>query len=120
MSRGWIAVDFDGTLSTYHGDWGVTGDPIMPMVNRVKGWLAKGEEVRIFTARVSFKDEAKNAEIRIAIEEWCEKHLGKKLAVTCVKDYACKQIWDDKAVRVIKNMGLTEAELVKWKKHKRV
>lgn len=120
MTKGWIAVDFDGTLSTYEGNWGITGDPIMPMVNRVKAWLAKGQEVRIFTARVSFKNDDRNAEVRNAIEAWCEKHLGQKLAVTCVKDYACIEIWDDKAVRVVKNTGMTEKELIKYKQRRRV
>lgn len=51
---GWIAVDLDGTLA----HWGepydvlVIGEPILPMVDRVKAWLADDLDVRIFTARV--------------------------------------------------------------------
>jgi hypothetical protein len=52
--NGWIGVDLDGTLAHYEGWKGQEhiGEPIAPMVERVKGWLAEGREVRIFTARV--------------------------------------------------------------------
>ena len=51
---GWIGVDLDGTLAEYHGwhDDGRIGKPILPMVARVKKWLAEGKEVRIVTERV--------------------------------------------------------------------
>lgn len=114
--KGWIAVDFDGTLATYVGNHTIMGNPILPMVKRVRGWLEKGHDVRIFTARVSFKDEGKNEEITKAIQEWCLRYVGKALPVTCVKDYACVQIWDDKAIRVIKNTGYSEDEYRRLKK----
>ena len=52
---GWIGVDLDGTLARYDGWKGPEhiGEPLMPMVERVKAWLAEGREVRIMTARVS-------------------------------------------------------------------
>jgi hypothetical protein len=134
---GWIGVDFDGTLATY-GRWaGPTqlGDPIAPMVDRVKRWLAEGREVRIFTARVAvpevtpeylerlalharaagkedFDPVAHVAEwtgsvaaIRTAIESWCERHIGQKLAVTCMKDFGMVELWDDRAIHVRMNVG---------------
>ncbi|HEV7674386.1 MAG TPA: hypothetical protein VGQ12_07640 [Candidatus Angelobacter sp.] len=54
MHNGWIGVDLDGTLAHYAGWKGPEhiGEPIMPMVERVKGWLAEGKTVKIFTARV--------------------------------------------------------------------
>ena len=54
---GWIGVDLDGTLAEHYwpakGDYDPTriGDPIPMMVERVRGWLAEGREVRVFTAR---------------------------------------------------------------------
>lgn len=117
--KGWIAVDFDGTLATYAGNNTIMGQPIVPMIRRVKSWLAKGHEVRIFTARVSFKDEEKNKAVTEAIQEWCVTHIGQKLAVTCIKDYACVQLWDDKAIRVIKNTGYSEEEYRRLKKRGR-
>ena len=108
--KGWIAVDFDGTLATFEGNGTLLGYPIAPMVNRVKTWLRNEQEVKIFTSRVSFKDVEKNAAIEHAIREWCLVHIGRKLEVTCTKDINCVQIWDDKAIRVIRNTGLSEHE----------
>jgi hypothetical protein len=134
---GWIGVDLDGTLAKY-GRWAgplEIGEPIAPMVARVRQWLAEGKEVRIFTARVavpevtpeyiarveefarkagreSFDASAHIAEwtaavgpMREAIEAWCEKHLGQRLAVTCTKDFGMVALWDDRAVRVRMNTG---------------
>jgi hypothetical protein len=53
-SRGWIGVDFDGTLADYSQGWQgdlVFGGPIRLMVDRVKRWLEEGYEVRVMTAR---------------------------------------------------------------------
>jgi hypothetical protein len=134
---GWIGVDLDGTLAMY-GRWAgplEIGEPIAPMVERVKGWLAEGREVRIMTARVAIPEvtpdyvarveahareagrenfdaqahiadwSAAVAGIREAIELWCEKHIGQRLAVTCTKDFGMIELWDDRAVRVRMNVG---------------
>ena len=110
---GWIGVDLDGTLAKYdewRGELHI-GEPITNMVYRVRNWLARGREVRIFTARVtegltnldgSPHDVSK---VREAIEAWCETHIGQKLRVTNVKDYAMIELWDDRAVQVIPNTG---------------
>jgi len=61
--RGWIGVDLDGTLAksvkAQNGE--EIGGPIHPMVQLVKVWLARGEDVRIFTARVNPKRGQVNA-----------------------------------------------------------
>lgn len=112
----WIGVDFDKTLAVYN-KWegvGVLGEPIIPMVNRVKNWLAEGKKVKIFTARVSHDGTAHRCGealvSRIAIEDWCEKHIGQKLEVTCYKDFGMVELWDDRAVQVIPNTGETIEE----------
>ena len=100
---GWIGVDLDGTLAHYEG-WvglGHIGEPIDPMVARVKKWLGEGTEVRIFTARAYRADDAEIA----AIQDWVEKHIGYRLAVTCTKDYGMIELWDDRAIRVRTNHG---------------
>lgn len=105
---GWIGVDLDGTLAFYdhwRGEKHI-GDPVPAMVDRVKAWLAQGIEVRIFTARVCEEEEA--TVTRPLIEEWCLKHIGQKLAVTNKKDYSMVELWDDRAVRVAKNMGIPD------------
>jgi hypothetical protein len=99
----WIGVDLDGTLAGYAKFDGVNiGEPIPLMIKRVKDWLAEGKKVKIFTARVAHDE---NDEHRRAIEKWCEKHIGQKLEVTCIKDFGMKELWDDRAIRVQKNTG---------------
>jgi hypothetical protein len=111
----WIGVDLDGTLMTWVGNGDVMGHPVPRMVDRVKFWLSQGKNVKIFTARASQSDKVRlDANIR-AINLWCLEHLGVVLPVTCVKDYDCVEIWDDKAVRVVRNTGLTEWEYRKRK-----
>jgi hypothetical protein len=108
---GWIGVDLDGTLAYDEpGAWypdGHIGDPILPMVERVKNWLAKGYEVRILTARASGPRGGGMSpeETIMLIQDWCEKHIGERLEVTCVKDYHMIELWDDRAVTVPKNTG---------------
>jgi len=114
----WYAVDLDGTLAEYDHWRGVShiGKPIAPMADRVKRWIAEGRNVRIFTARVSLgkrptvqrKDEVAMAHRLIHI--WCRKHLGFVLEVTCEKDFAMIELWDDRAVRVKINKGLIDNE----------
>lgn len=98
---GWIGVDLDGTLAFYEGWNGPDhiGEPIPEMLNRVKGWLEAGVEVRIFTARASIPEQIP------PIHVWCEKHIGVILQVTNVKDFGMVELWDDRAVRVIANKG---------------
>lgn len=112
--KGWIGVDLDGTLARYDGwiDGGI-GEPIPAMVDRVKGWLGEGKEIRIFTARVAgmYLNGAPEADIQFAllqrglVQTWCLNHLGTTLPVTAVKDLDMIELWDDRAVEVVKNTG---------------
>lgn len=108
---GWIGVDLDGTLAHYDGWISPThiGDPIVVMQDRVLGWLAEGRDVRIFTARVSsdgsITRDSEALHARLAIKEWCLEHLGEELGITCTKDYAMIELWDDRCVQVIINTG---------------
>lgn len=103
-----IGVDFDGTLATYDGWNGPAdlGEPIPAMVDRVKKWLADGEQVVIVTARVYPDTKGEYELSRKAIEDWCNHVFGRVLEVTCLKDPMMDEIWDDRAVRVEKNTGL--------------
>lgn len=120
---GWIGVDFDGTLAEYHGWKGENdlGEPIPAMVERVKAWLAKGETVKIFTARVGisgaysleskrFADQEFSENQTRIIQDWCEKHIGQRLEVTAMKDFAMIELWDDRCVQVIPNTGVPVQE----------
>jgi hypothetical protein len=103
--RRWIGVDLDGTLAEYHRWMGIEhiGKPVPAMLERVKGWLAEGVEVRIFTARVC-RPADRGAAVR-RIGDWCEMHGLPRLTVTNVKDYGMIELWDDRAVRVETNIG---------------
>jgi len=114
-TSGWVGVDLDGTLAHYGGWTGGIGEPIQPMVELVKKLLAEGTEVRIFTARVAatgldvpgvgetlFNQVAEQTRL---IQDWCEKHIGQRLHVTATKDFACIQIYDDRAIQVEFNTG---------------
>jgi len=104
---GWIGVDLDGTLAKYDGWQGAThiGEPIAPMLERVKRWMTEGHEVRIFTARVSGRDEKEHREVVAAIQTWCVRHFGRLMDITCVKDYGMIELWDDRCVQVEANTG---------------
>ena len=119
-TNSWVGVDLDGTLARWDGyvSWDHIGEPIMPMVHRVTKYLAEGQEVRIFTARVDgglaaiaagnpegehFRDVDR---MKRVIEAWCLKHIGIVLPITNVKDYSMIRLYDDKCVQVEKNTGL--------------
>lgn len=111
--RRWIAVDFDGTLATFGCNWRedyrATGQPIKPMVDLVKRWIAEGEDVRIFTARMDcYHPKLIHVPaylVRKPIEDWCLKHLGVVLPITNRKDYWCKALYDDRAIQVEHDTG---------------
>lgn len=113
----WIGVDLDKTLAVYKsGDLDKYGDtyigaPIWPMVERVRVWLEAGKIVKIFTARISLKGRTfpdtleYYARVHRAIQDWTENYIRKRLEVTCEKDFAMVELWDDRAVGVIPNTG---------------
>lgn len=138
--QGWIGVDFDGTIFTYHGwvGWNVFGEPIVPMIDRIKSWLQEGREVRIVTARVGLPifdgvsdpipgyyrrhscrvtgDRYSDADMVRAIQAHLVEHGLPALAVQCHKGADMIELWDDIAVQVVPNTGQTlgdahEAEL---------
>lgn len=106
----WIGVDLDGTVAEHKGwvDELHIGDPIPDMVARIRDWLSRGWTVKIFTARVCTNPGLRKLPletVRAAIEDWTEKHIGTRLEVTCEKDYALVELWDDRAVQVVPNTG---------------
>lgn len=113
--RGWIGVDLDGTVATYNGWYGegFIGAPIPSVVERIKAILQDGRvDVKIFTARVSGDDPEEVRLVEQAVKDWCKKHIGQELEVTCKKDYAMIELWDDRAKQVIPNTGIFLEELL--------
>lgn len=126
--KGWIGVDFDGTLAAYDHWRGPshTGRPIMPMVYRVRRWIGLAYEVRIFTARIwpiAYMGAEPGAQAQVlpfsgppdrfaeaqeaahAVRTWCLEQFHCVLPITCVKDMGMIELWDDRAVQVIANTG---------------
>ena len=99
-----VAVDLDKTLAEMKGPFkpGAIGKPIPEMVDRVKKMIADGEDVRIFTARVS--DDPKGTE-RAAIEAWLHRSIGQALPITDRKTAQTTLILDDRARQVEPNTG---------------
>lgn len=130
--KGWIGVDLDGTLAHYDHWRGADhiGEPVPPMLARVKAWIDAGDDVQIFTARVfgagmvvppvplievygsveAMRCTGMQIDDAIVaahyIQVWCQKHVGRVLPVTCMKDYGMIQLWDDRAVQVVPNTGV--------------
>ncbi len=99
---GWIGVDLDGTLAEYNGWEGIEhiGKPIPKMMNRVKNWLDNGQQVKIFTARVSEGNKAIKP-----ILDWLSANDLPKLDITNVKDMKMIELWDDRCKQVEINTG---------------
>lgn len=123
---GWIAVDLDGTVAMYsERTFPEIGAPIPKMINRIKGWLELGRDVRIFTARVGPATDAQVRAVGVEacetqaewlayqtsiIEAWCKEHIGQILPITATKDFGMAELWDDRAVQVLTNTGTTIVE----------
>lgn len=108
-TKGWIGVDLDGTLAFYErwpGDDTIIGDPVPAMLERVKQWIDKGLDVRIFTARAfALNGGEPLPHVIAAIDAWCYKYVGQALPITNRKDSLMVELWDDRCVAVEPNTG---------------
>jgi hypothetical protein len=104
--NGWIGVDLDGTLAYYSDAQDITniGLPVRTMAERVKTWLAEGQDVRIVTARVAVKGKER-ARQRVLIQRWCKQYLGEVLPITASKDVEMLVLYDDRCIQVETNTG---------------
>ena len=108
-------VDLDGTLAQFDKWNGPTsiGKPVYKMVQKVKKWLARGDKVVIFTSRIypdiNFTKANECEAAKKAVEDWCVKHVGTKLEVTCNKGLF-EILYDDRGEHIVKNTGETTEE----------
>ena len=116
MNNGWIGVDLDGTLAEYD-DWigpEHIGKPIPLMVKKVQEHHNAGFQIKIMTARVAIVEQAKLA--RPAIKAWVEKHVGiSDIEVTNQKDLGMLLLYDDRAIQIVPNTGLSIEEFINAK-----
>ncbi|MEN3260027.1 hypothetical protein AAH678_14965 [Sodalis endosymbiont of Spalangia cameroni] len=100
QNMGWIGVDLDGTLNELRTGQGTRiGVPARPMMQRIRRWLREGREVRIFTARAATADGVR------AVQSWLRAQGLPALTVTNMTDSEMLQLWEDRAIRVVKNTG---------------
>jgi hypothetical protein len=102
----WIGVDLDGTLARDDAEGHFLppyplGEPIPEMIEMVKSLLAAGVKVKIFSAR------ACEPEMIPIIQAWAEKHGLGRLDVTNQKDYDLIRYYDDRAIQVLRNQGVS-------------
>lgn len=99
----WIGVDLDGTLADFSEGWkGIhhIGEPLWPMVHRIRDWLHEGKIVKILTAR------ANTPEAIPPIRKWLVEVAGlPELEITNVKGHHMKELWDDRCVQMHPNTG---------------
>ena len=81
------------------------GEPIVPMVERVRRWLRAGDEVIIFTARMHPSHGTDVELVEKAVRAFCVENFGRELEVTCMKCPHVDVFYDDKAVRVERDTG---------------
>lgn len=104
--NGWVGVDLDGTLAHYEGWQGPEhiGEPVPIMLNRVQQWLKSGLKIKLVTAR------AADIDSHVIIHAWLLKHGLPVLEVTDRKDFNMLWLWDDRAVAVATNTGLSHMD----------
>ena len=104
----WVGFDLDGTLSRTdnpgHFDPPYPlGEPVPAMLGLAKALLEAGVRVKIFSARA-----CEPASIP-GIQAWAERHGLGRLEVTNRKDYDLIRFYDDRAIQVVENAGLSAA-----------
>jgi hypothetical protein len=104
----WDGFDLDKTVAFFDTWKGPThiGAPIPAMIEKIKQTIAEGRIAKIFTARVSYTDPRVNEECRKAIKAFCLEHVGVELEVTNIKDMGMRNLYDDRAWRVLENQGV--------------
>lgn len=109
----WFGVDLDGTLARYGFlNRETIGVPIKPMVTFVQDLLSKGHRVKIISARVSsIHSEEERAANKLAIEAWCETHIGRRLDVTSEINEHLQEFYSDRAIQVEYNEGRLIVEI---------
>lgn len=103
VENSWVGVDLDGTLAEWHGWTPEIGAPVPRMVEIIKGHLAAGETVKVFTARAT---EPHRAYWQEKIGDWTEKHVGQRLEITDRKDAFLTRFYDDRCIQIVENTGM--------------
>ncbi len=111
----WTGFDFDGTLVFEEPEWRGfehIGEPIKPIVDKLKGYLKQGRIVKIVTARVSQDNEYDNYIARRNIYHWLLMYVHDDsmanfphIEIVSGKDMYMDKLYDNRAVQVETNTG---------------
>jgi len=103
----WYAFDLDKTLAEYPPKNGESiGKPIPTMVAKLRSYIAKGRDCRIFTARVGpDKTATELTQFKYDLRLWLLRQGLPSLEATVTKDRWMEELWDDKAKQVVPNTG---------------
>ena len=109
-SKAWWGFDIDKTAFVDNGGTrgGVIGEPIMPIIRRIKWYLRAGRKVSIVTARVHPSEPDKvlqEATIRQALNEVLGPERACQIDSRSDKDRHMIALFDDRAEQVIPNKG---------------
>ena len=106
----WVGVDFDGTLANSselgEGPFAIFGKPVAKMVEIVKQLRTAGVTVKLFTARAGDPD------CLLDVAAWLEAAGLEQLPLTNKKDYYMVRYYDDMAIQVVPDQGVTLLELL--------
>lgn len=114
------AIDADGSLFEYdfdNPDHVNVGKPIEESVKRVKDALARGEQVWVFTARISPSDDSfeqcvQASQSFVTVAKAVKEAIGQDLPITNIKNRRWKEMLDDRGVELIPNLGITLRQLI--------
>lgn len=117
MSSGkaWWGFDVDKTIAVDHGGTrgGVIGEPIKPLIRRMKYYLRTGRKVAIVTARVH-PSEPDAAEQYATVRSFLKRNFtpaeGDAIDIRSDKDRHMIELFDDRAAQVIPNKGILVRE----------
>jgi len=106
----WIGVDYDGTMVTHPSfvDPNDHGGKVVPkMRDRVVRWCMQGRRVKIMTARAANTNPNREQDIAPIRQHLKDNYpeVCHNLEITAEKDYGMIELWDDRAIGIIRDTG---------------
>ncbi len=113
--KAWWGFDIDKTAFTDEGGTrgGVIGEPIMPIIRRIKHFLRTGRKVNIVTARVHPSEPDREEQVLTvsrALDAVLGPEMASKIGIRSDKDRHMIALYDDRAEQVIPNKGILVRE----------
>jgi hypothetical protein len=117
MKKYTIALDFDKTLAYSDDDHhSITNQDVIPIVKeKILQRMKDGDKVILFSGHADSKEHIKQ------LREWLDKNgLEKIKEITNVKSHDIDEFWDDRAISVTPNIGITNDFLPRYREDKKL